>query len=97
MQELISGNVELGQFEGGNKVVLSPDGRYLYATANLSSAIVLFQRDVVTGKLTRLETIPTPDLMSAPGPMRVSPDGKFIYVGLQDADGLLILNRAAEQ
>jgi DNA-binding beta-propeller fold protein YncE len=76
-----------------SELVLSPDGKQLYASALSSAAIDIFTRDV-SGAITQsgcLKTEPPPGLCSAsslkdsPHSLAVSPDGKNLYA--TDASG----------
>ena len=71
----ITGNVE--------DVTVSPDGRSVYVAGATASAIVAFQRDLVTGLLTFLETeqngMGGVVNMGGPNSVIVSPDGEHLY------------------
>ncbi len=57
--------------------VISPDGKFLYASCWNPGALVVFARDAGTGKLTHVQTVTgKPDLMGATG-VALSPDGRF--------------------
>ena len=88
--ECPAGNTTPG-LDGVSVVAVSPDGRSVYATAGISSAIVRFVRDITTGALTPAGCIQntggtacgdgntTPGLAGALG-VAVSPDGRSVYV-----------------
>ncbi len=74
---------------GLRDLVVSPDGRFVYATAQYSNSLVWLARDPATGALTPagcLKAAPREDhcasslgLMS-PGGLAITDDGKSIYV-----------------
>jgi 6-phosphogluconolactonase (cycloisomerase 2 family) len=58
--------------------VISPDGKFLYASCWNPGALVVFARDTSTGKLTHVQTKSgEPNLLGATG-LALSPDGRFI-------------------
>ncbi|MEA5601287.1 beta-propeller fold lactonase family protein [Nostoc sp. UHCC 0252] len=64
-------------------VTVSPDGKYLYASGYGDSAVAVFERDELTGKLTFVE-VQQDDTDGVDGLagalfVTVSPDGKFLY------------------
>jgi 6-phosphogluconolactonase (cycloisomerase 2 family) len=77
-------------------VIVSRDGKSVYATAQSADAIVRFKRDRETGALTPKGCIADPDTntsgcghtaqgLDTPGPPTVSPDSRSVYVaGLAD-------------
>src|SRR5947209_10638231 len=84
---------------GINSLVVSPDGRNVYASATRSGAIAVFTRDS-SGKLTQTGCLMhnAPDglcghakLLSAPGHLAISADGRNLYV--VDSSTLVILRR----
>ena len=81
---------------------ISPDGRHIYAGGN-NDAVVVFSRNATTGVLTHVEDI-LEDMMDQMGnvvsrlnkiaEIRVSPDGKHVYVVGDDA-GMTVFSRDA--
>jgi DNA-binding beta-propeller fold protein YncE len=75
---------------GLNSVVVSPDGRNVYATASVSNAVDVFRRDPATGQLTQLGCVQhyaprgsrcVGELpLAGPTDIVVSPDGSSVYV-----------------
>lgn len=78
-------------FEGGNDIKVSHDGKYVYAVGSLSDRLVRFQRDAETGKLTFLGSQPVGHF-ATPGAagLSFSPDGKFVYVADEDANEVVV-------
>ena len=67
-------------------VTISPDNKNVYATGNIDNAVVVFQRDSTTGKLTFLEYKKHGVELMLPFSVTVSPDNKNVYVtGYSDA------------
>jgi DNA-binding beta-propeller fold protein YncE len=87
-------------------IVLSPDGKYLYAATYSSRAVVVMERDPATGVLTLL-----PGQASCISDVRrsgecsegralkeasdlvVSPDGRNVYVSSQESNALAVFDR----
>ncbi|HEX5553728.1 MAG TPA: lactonase family protein [Chitinophagaceae bacterium] len=73
----------------------SPDGRFLYA-ANRDDLndVVLYAVDKATGKLTYVSRTPTEG--KTPRYFTITPDGRFLIVGHQNSDEIVIFKRNAE-
>ena len=54
--QFVADITELGEFEGGNSVVLAPDGKTLYATATTSGSLAAIAVDEDQRTLTHLAT-----------------------------------------
>lgn len=91
VQELQSSEQGLGDFSGGNEILVSPDGRNVYVSGTTSNTIVNLQRDEKTGILKYLETI-NKDTMG-PGGLVMSPDGDFLYVAAELGCAITIFRR----
>ncbi len=76
--------------EGCRHLDYSPDGRYVYCANELGSSVTVFAYD--DGKLTRLETYPALpadfDGQSTAAAIRVSEDGKYLYVSHRGHDSV---------
>jgi 6-phosphogluconolactonase (cycloisomerase 2 family) len=97
LQEFRNGEGELQNFEGGNEIAVSPDGRNVYAVATRSGTVAAFRRDPASGRLRYLETLP--DGADA-GENRaagigISPDGRFVYVATEDGRAISVFRRDA--
>lgn len=77
-----------------NSVAVSPDGEFLYLTSSDNfvteeineSAIAVFQRDGLTGKLSFVEAQPEPEDSGSVYSVTISQDGNFLYAAKwQDA------------
>jgi DNA-binding beta-propeller fold protein YncE len=92
--------------DGVSDLVLSPDGRHLYAASFMSHSITVFERDPATGGLTQsgsLATCPGPGFeldpcgegreLSMPTSVAVSPDGRHVYAAAIGSDAIAVLAR----
>lgn len=80
-------------------VVVSPDGKHVYAAGAFDDAVVVFARNASTGKLTFVELKKdgsggVDGLARARG-VAVSPDGRTVYVAGGDDNALAIFTRNA--
>jgi len=70
--------------EGTKSVLVSPDGRHVYATGQIESSLVFFERDQLTGKLTFIDVLRDNEngLIGMNGAFRIksSAEGNFIYL-----------------
>jgi 6-phosphogluconolactonase (cycloisomerase 2 family) len=68
---------------GGFSVAVAPDGDYVYATGYYDNALVVFERDEVTGELEYREVhrdgVGGVDGLNGIRSVTVSPDGKHVY------------------
>jgi 6-phosphogluconolactonase (cycloisomerase 2 family) len=96
LQEFLNGAGELRDFEGGNSIAVTPDGRNVYAVATRSGTIASFRRDPATGKLKYLETLNDGGEgggdAGAAG-IGISPDSRYVYVATEDKKSLSIFQR----
>ncbi len=97
VQELFNETEALRSFEGGNEILVSPDGQNVYAAATRSSSIACFQRDPQTGKLTHFDNMKdaTTGDGSGLGPagLGISPDGGFLYAAIESRNAIAIFRR----
>jgi 6-phosphogluconolactonase (cycloisomerase 2 family) len=95
VQEIINGQGMLKGFEGGNHLVITPDGLNVYAVATRSGTIACFGRDPGSGKLTLIETIPDGAEGNGLGAdsASISPDGRFVYVPTEDKKAISVFRR----
>jgi len=74
----------VGGLSGANDVVVSPDGKHVYAAGSGDDAIVVFSRDAMTGGLTLVEVkkdgVGGVSGLGNPHSPALSPDGAHLYV-----------------
>lgn len=87
--------VELDGFQGGHYLKVSPDGKFLYATAAKSGKIACFRREAETGRLEFQEylSIQGNDKFGLPSGISFSADGEFVYVGVESHSRLMAFRR----
>lgn len=93
LQEFTNANGDLAGFRGGNSITVSPDGRFVCASATVSGSLAVFERHAVTGKLRLVEILQhNPDKAPLDGAagMACSPDGRFVYVAAEFANSISI-------
>ncbi len=81
---------ELGRFRGGNSIQFDPTGKTLYATATVSGSIAAIAVNEEEKKLVHLTTLVDGQsgLLTGAAGLTFSPDGKFLYVAIENADGI---------
>ncbi len=81
LQQFINEKDDFTEFEGGNSLQVSPDGKMIVALTSVSDRIFRFSRDPSTGKLTFV-TSQQAGTFAEPGAAGLcfSHDGKFLYV-----------------
>src|SRR5205823_12512554 len=97
VQEFISEKSELRAFTGGNQLVLSPDESRLYASGTTSCSLACFRRNAASGKLEFLATLQNESTgvgatLGANG-IACSPDGRIVYVALEEAGAISVFER----
>jgi 6-phosphogluconolactonase (cycloisomerase 2 family) len=81
--------------DGVDRVVVTPDGAYVYVTSKFGGDITVFRRAATTGMLQFVSRLvdgaPGVEGISGPRDVVVSPDGRHLYV--QTDDGIAVLSR----
>jgi len=81
------------------QVVVSPDGRNVYAVGPSSNALAVFARDSATGALAALEVqqdgVGNVDGIAYASAVAISPDGRFVYVAGAGDDAVASFSRDA--
>jgi 6-phosphogluconolactonase len=79
---------------------ISADGRFLYTIDELSSTITTFTRDIISGDLTLIASVPTlPDDFqdeNTCAEIRLHPNGRFVYGSNRGHDSLVVFARDPE-
>lgn len=90
-QELFDGDGQLKDYQGGNEITVSPDGRDVYSVASNSDTLVHFKRNQSTGKLTVFKGFQA-GAVAMPGAagIAVSPDCKHVYVADEAGKAVVI-------
>jgi len=85
--------------DGVYSVVISPDGKNVYAAGYISDALVTFTRDAVTGRLSVLDIIRDgvdgADGLDGARMASVSPDGRHVYLAGYNDNALTLFTRDA--
>jgi 6-phosphogluconolactonase (cycloisomerase 2 family) len=80
-------------------LVVSPDGAHVYVTGEADDAVAVFARDAGTGALTFVEAerdgVGGVDGIDGPLALAISDDGKHVYAGGSNDDGLAVFSRDA--
>lgn len=63
------------------RVVLSPDGRYLYALSRAKKLLSVYERNAASGKLQLVESVPVAIDEFSTQALAISPDGSLVVVG----------------
>ena len=96
VQEIQNGDSELDGFEGGNEILVTPDGKYVYAAATRSSMVAGFRRDRESGRLTVLDTesitLVGPGNLGPAG-LGISPEGEHLYVAAESPGKIICFRR----
>ncbi|MEM7479613.1 MAG: beta-propeller fold lactonase family protein [Acidobacteriota bacterium] len=85
--------------QGATDIALSPDGGFVYVTANIDHALTVFARDGSDGTLTLVEEhfddLAGVDGLEGAAGVVVTPDGGFVYAAAQDEDLISRFSRDA--
>lgn len=100
VEEIFNGTTELIGFQGGNKLMISPDGLNLYALGSRSHSLAGFQRNPATGKITLTQIRLHEDagevpLLGGAAGLGISPDGRHVYVGAEFNGAVSIFARGS--
>ncbi len=77
-------------------VVVSPDGKFLYASAWKSASHVVFKRDAASGKLEHVQTLSDAALLDGATDLRLSPDGKLAAAAAFRSQSVVLYRRDAK-
>lgn len=93
IEEHISGRDPTGNFLGGNELLVSPDGKNVYATGTRSATLAGFSRDVKTGMLKFIETVSLGGNELGPAGLAIGADGDYLYVAVEGSGGIAVFRR----
>ena len=79
--------VVAGATNSNLSLTASPNGRFLFSTDEVSPVIHVFEIASATGELTEVSGSPFPSGANSEG-LKVSPNGKFLVVGLKSIDSV---------
>src|SRR5262245_35946233 len=88
--------VEVNQREdldAPTSVVVSPDGKFLYASAWKSASHVVFKRDAGSGKLTHVQTVQDATLLDGATDLRLSRDGTLAAAAAFRSQSVVLYRR----
>jgi len=94
--ELLADEGDLSKFIGGNRLVLSPDERNIYAVATRSGVVACFSRDLKTGQIKLAQIFgssPETGPVAGAAGISISPDGKFVYIAAEEPGAISIYRR----
>jgi 6-phosphogluconolactonase (cycloisomerase 2 family) len=78
-------------------VIVSPDGKHVYARSNVESALTVFRRNAVSGALTLVEIIRDNvngvDGLDVVRGLAISPDGNHVYAGSRFDNAVAVFRR----
>jgi 6-phosphogluconolactonase (cycloisomerase 2 family) len=87
----------LMNYQRANEILVTADGRSVYASGTQSKSLACFDRDPESGKLTYLATLCNEGTGSqfAAGPtgLAASADGQFLYVTIEGGSAVSVFER----
>lgn len=92
------GDQDVEELSEPHALAMSPDGSHLYV-ALWKNQIIVFSRDASTGLLTyesKIEYLESYGTGGTHRAMRISPDGKFVYLSSWNTDSVSVFSRDAE-
>ncbi len=102
VREFLCDQSDLVNFQGGNNVLVSGDGKSVFACGTVSRSLACFRRNAESGDLAFVTTI-RDDAQTGVGPDRgpadvdVSVDGRFVYVTLEQDGAISIFERRVKR
>jgi len=99
VQELEVGE-ELKEFDAGNFIRISPDGKYVYATGAKSNNVLCLERDVRSGSLKYLHDLRVDgktDLGGMMADVYISKDNRFVYTACEGGGQLHVFERKLDE
>lgn len=100
-QDVVNHEDRVTNLSGPTALALAPDGRHAYVTSESLDAILAFERNRASGRLSFIaqydaaQTDFSPALLDGPMDVRVSPDGDHVYVASKNDDALVVFARSS--
>jgi 6-phosphogluconolactonase (cycloisomerase 2 family) len=98
--ELVSDKGELVDFQGGNRIGISPDGRHVLACGTVSQTLALLERKPDTGELKVISCLREKSTGAGSqlgvADVDVSPDNRFVYATLESDGGISVFERVGK-
>ena len=88
------GNGDIDGIRGSARILVSPDNRHVYVSANVDNAVTVFNRDESDGTLDYVDSY-TDDIDAAYG-LAISPNGNHLYVTSANNDSVVVFSRDSE-
>lgn len=87
--------IEFEGFRGGHYIKVSPDGKFVYASAANSGKVACFRRDQATGELAFEEylSVNGEEKIGLPSGIGFSSNGEFVYVSSESEGQVLAFRR----
>ena len=100
LDHLVNGEDGVSALTGIGHVLVSPDGRHLYATSRLDSAVVAFERNVDSGALSVLAVYSNNaggvSEMSGTRGLAISAGGEHLYVVGSNSNAVVVFDRVSD-
>jgi 6-phosphogluconolactonase (cycloisomerase 2 family) len=97
IEQHVSGRDQIGDFLGGNELLISPNGNNVYATGTRSSTLAGFSRDPDSGVCILSKPSRSAVTNSAPAGLAISGNGKYVYVAVEGDRGIAVFRREQAQ
>jgi len=92
-----NGTGSINGMDGAQNVTISPDGAHVYVTGYNNNALAVFNRNSTTGTLSFVEFhqdgVNSVDGLASPYGIKVSPDGRNVYVAGVVDSAIAVFNR----
>ncbi len=97
VEVLVSGQNGVSQLNGISDVLVSPDGRHVYASSALDSALVAFEREPQTGRLSVQAVYSNNNggvsSLSGPRALAMDASGRHLYAAAGNANAVVVFAR----